>query len=121
MQFLKVAMTTRVNIALEPAEGHTADEVKPTVLISRNGDEPKPRKCQSPVSTIAPGIFSVELSSDDTNPVGRLDIIASSPAAKSSRIYHYHVVASNVYDSLFDRVDKLQVDMVQFSGQRPGR
>lgn len=111
-------MTDWVYVGLEPADGHTADELKPTILLVRPGDEPKPRKCQTPVKTIAPGVFCVELSSDDTKPVGRFHIIASSHAAKRAEVYDFHIVTSNVYDSLFGRVDKLQVDMVQMGGQR---
>jgi hypothetical protein len=115
--------STTFNIKLGPFVDQ-ADGVTPetglagsmTVKLSKGAGTLAARNSATAIAHDADGYYTVELNTTDTSTTGRLQVSVVSAASHLPVLQNYTVLPANVFDSLINGGDLLQVDLQEVNG-----
>lgn len=124
MRFLK--QSTSVDVAVGPfldeTDGKTAETAltitQADIRLKKNGGAWAQKNAAQTLAHEENGWYEVTLDATDTNTLGIL-VVAIHEAGALPVWVEFMVVPANVYDSLFDTADKLEVDVAQWRGAQP--
>lgn len=124
MIYLKqsTSKTLRFGPFLDDSDGKTAETAltisQADIRLSKNGGAFAQSNDGSGATHDENGWYSLQLNATDTNTLGPLSVaIAESGALPVWR--EFMIVSANIYDSLFNDSDKLQVDVEEVDGDAP--
>lgn len=122
MRFLKQSTSVDRGIGpfLDETDGKTAETAltitQPDIRLKKNNGAWAQKNAAQTLTHEENGWYEVTLDATDTNTIGEL-LVAVHEAGALPVWAEFHVLAPNVYDSLFgDATDKLQVDLVESLG-----
>lgn len=122
MRYLKQSTSVDVGIGpfLDESDGKTAETTltitQPDVRLKKNNGNWAQKAAAQTLSHEENGWYEVTLDTTDTDTIGIL-LVAVHESGALPVWMEFHVLAANVYDSLFGAAtDKLQVDLVEMVG-----
>lgn len=121
MRYLKQSTSVDVGIGpfLDETDGKTAETAltitQPDVRLKKNGGAWAQKAATQTLSHEEAGWYEVTLDATDTDTIGIL-LVAVHESGALPVWMEFHVLAANVYDSLFGSGDVLDVSVTQFAG-----
>lgn len=121
MRYLKQSTSVDVGIGpfLDETDGKTAETAltitQPDVRLKKNGGAWAQKAAAQTLSHEEAGWYEVTLDATDTDTIGIL-LVAVHESGALPVWMEFHVLAANVYDSLFGSGDVLDVSVTQFAG-----